>query len=295
MKRCKVEECPERHCVVDNRHLADDEAQTCVWCLGRTRANLLAVVDAYELLPAEVTDRGGVSFEPIPTGGTGEAKLLGGDALVLLAGGNADGGDPGIEHRSDPVPPLSLLASWEDDWRKVRGQPAAGKATMATVVAYLGDNLGWAAQEHPVFAEFSADLRVLRARLEAVVKSGDYLDHGSQIPCPECGEPLVRRYRDPEPCRHVPRARTEPEAVTVGTWRRYGDTGPDRRELRPDERGDPPGPIERMWRPCGCSQGGRTDDWTCPSKACARIVTDAEYGLAMWASLLEAKERGRSA
>lgn len=250
--RCNLDECPERHCIVDNRHLADDEAQTCIGCLGRARGDLVVICECYALLPAELVDAGGVSFEPIPSG-SGEPPMPGGDVLVMLADGNVGGGDPNIESPADPVPPVALLASWEDDIRKLRGFKAAGAATMTTCSSFLDRNLSWAAQEHPAFDELAFDLRRLRRRLEAVTKAGDALDRGGRIPCPECETPLVRHYRDPRPCQHESAA------------------------------------------PCGCDQGGRTDDWQCPNRGCGRVVTDREYGFALWAYLIDLEKSGRTA
>lgn len=239
--RCRLDECGERHCVVDRRHLADDEAQTCVHCLGRARSNLVVICECYTLLPAELVEAGGVSFDPIPSGAR-ETPMPGGDVLVLLAGGNISDGDAGIESPSDPVPPVALLASWEDDIRRLRGFRAAGAATMSSTSSFLNLNLSWAAQHHPAFDELSGDLHRLRRRLEAVTKAGDAIDRGGRIPCPECDEPLVRHYSEPRPCTH-----------------------------------DNP--------PCGCSQGGRSDDWQCPNRGCGRVVTDREYAFAIWAYL----------
>jgi len=113
---------------------------------------------------------------------------------------------------------------------------------MSSTSSFLTINLSWAAQHHPAFDELAGDLHRMRRRLEAVTKSGDAIDRGGRIPCPECDEPLVRHYVEPRPCTH------------------------------PNS-------------PCGCSQGGRSDDWQCPNRGCGRVVTDREYAFAVWAFL----------
>lgn len=184
----------DRLCVVcERRELAADEPQTCIWCLGRARGNLIALVDAYALLPAELVDRGGVSFEPIPVGGSRETPIPGGEALVLLAGGSLSGEAlPG-----DPVPPLPVLIAWAAAWG---ARPAL--RNLADVTGYLDRRLGWAAQNREDFPAFCSDVRALRARVEAVTRSREPIDYGARIPCPECTEPLVRYYADPKRCRH---------------------------------------------------------------------------------------------
>lgn len=227
-ERCDLDDCGHRHCgTCQRRHLADDEPATCVFCLGRARANLIGIVRAYALLDDELLNRGGTSFEPIPTGGGGEQRLPGGEALVLLAGGAVRPAEA-AEPADGPIPPIALLAAWEDDLRRTRGLPAAGRATLDSVTTFIGAQLGWAAQHYPLFADLADDLRKTRQRLEAVTGSGEPIDRGGHIPCPECDTPLVRLY---------------------------------------DER------------------TGRTDDWTCPNRACGRVVTHREYGFAVWAYL----------
>lgn len=267
-------------CVCDRRELAADEPQTCVHCLGRARANLRALVDAYALLPSEVTDRGGVSFEPVPTGAR-ETALLGGEALVLLAGGSLVADDPEALP-GDPMPPKPVLLAWAADWRRRTGRARVVRGALVDVVGYLDRQLGWAAQHHPEFAEFCGDVFRLRARVEAVTSAREPLDRGARIPCPECGEPLVRYYADPRACPHVPVAEAErPCAPLAGVWRGYGRVEPRRKP----QNGTQPGELPEQWAPCGCDQGGRRDAWHCPNRACGRVVTNREYHFAVWASL----------
>lgn len=220
--------------VCRRRQLAADEPATCVFCLGRARSNLIGLVHAYALLDDELLNRGGTSFEPIPTGGGGEQRIPGGEALVLLAGGAVRPSEA-AEPADGPIPPVALLAAWEDDIRRVRRLPAAGRATLDTVASFIGAQLGWAAQNYELFADLADDLRKTRQRLEAVTGSGDPVDRGGHIPCPTCDTPIVRLYDD---------------------------------------------------------RTGRTDHWTCPSRACGRTVTDREYGFAVWAYLLDERKDG---
>lgn len=278
-------------CHVCDRHdLAEGERQTCVYCLGRARANLLALVDAWALLPAELTDRGGTSFDPIPTGAR-ETPIPGGEALVLLTGGNLTAADPYVLP-GDPISPLPVLAAWVSDWRARFGTHddlvtdeagAIDRAhNLAELVGYLDRMLGWAAQHHPDFAGFCSDTHRLRTRIEAVTHTLEPIDRGAGIPCPECGEPLIRYYGDPQPCPHVTQDGPEsPREPISGVWRRYGTPPPRRRAQNGAQGSD----SAELWQPCGCDQGGRRDTWRCPNRACGRSVDDRQYHFALWAHL----------
>jgi len=94
----------------------------------------------------------------------------------------------------DPVPPLLVLATWEDDWRQTFGHGAAPHlASVETAAAYLDRTLAHAAQWHDAWDEFHGDLRATVARLENVLQEGER-EERSRVPCTKCGTRLVRRY-----------------------------------------------------------------------------------------------------
>lgn len=202
-------------CVCHRQSLEPTERQACVGCLACTRNALAETVELYALLPGELTGHVGAARPPDAIGRPDTDGLP--EAMVMLAGGTAGtvigtrptATDPtGRAHAADvwPSDPPSVLASlafWEDDWRSVAGLGAAqAEATVASCSAFLLDQLGWAAQQHPAFDEFAGDMHQLVAKLQYVTRSGDQVDRGAKIPCPDCGRPLIRHYADPDPCTH---------------------------------------------------------------------------------------------
>ena len=204
--------CERPHCVVGRcwNHLDDTHPQTCPECVGLVRDHLAEIVRLTELLPIQAM-QGGNDGHPLAG-----AAIPGGDATVLLAPGSdararvwarergdqreAEGlrrgydGDYTHQHDesdADPVPPLLVLATHEDDWRHELGHQAGPRATMWRCADYLGQHLTMMAQRHPAFDEFAADLARMRARLEDVLGEGERDERGA--PCMKCGTIQVRR------------------------------------------------------------------------------------------------------
>lgn len=183
-------------CVICARSLHHDEQQTCLPCLGRVRADLADVVYTYGQLPAELARLKSGSDMSATATGSDENPMPGGDVLALLAGGSEGRSEDGTTYRvSDPPSVAYALASWEDDWRSVRREPAAsGPATVSAAAAYLGARMGWAAGNHPAFDEFARDVRRLRSRLLRTTAQDDTPETGA--PCFGCSEPLERGWTD---------------------------------------------------------------------------------------------------
>lgn len=249
--RCPRDErgnCNDDHCTVCNTwHLDEGEPQTCVRCLGATHRALIDIEGHVPLLPAQAIY--GQNPEP-----HGELKIPGGDALALLLDGSNHvtgqrarlGHDPGpaaYSYPSDPNPPANLLMTWEDDWRHILGLSAAGRfptpaEAIAAAAGFLLDRLGWAAQHHPAFAQFSHEIRACARSLEQVLHAGIRDEIG--VPCIRCDNPpkLRATYADPH---HQP-------------------TGLDVRHQIGDSALD---------------QGGRRDYWVCPK--CHEVYSPTEY------------------
>jgi hypothetical protein len=171
------------------------------------RAHLGAIEAAYGLLP-ELLDALG-SNAPQPGGGrAAERPMPGGDVLVLLAPGSSAAErwrawrrdperDPEWDQDDRPADPPSVayeLGRHEDDWRRLRGEPAApGEATVGEAAAYLHLRLTWAARRHPGFAEFALELAVLRRRVERAAGLDDRPERAG-VPCFGCGGDLERPY-----------------------------------------------------------------------------------------------------
>lgn len=175
--------------------LGRGEQATCRACVADVRAALRGIVDGYAVLPLLLDSLGSNAPKRNPGGGGGgdrERPLPGGDPLVMLGPGSGGDNvrradtarlrvDPGAvqlygrdDADGDPVSVSHELGRWEDDWRRLRGEPGApGPAYVSTAVDYLTVNVSWAASRHPAFREFADDMRRLRWQLEAVTRTED--------------------------------------------------------------------------------------------------------------------------
>jgi hypothetical protein len=145
---------------------------------------------------------------------------------AVLAPGTAAAGAHVSGTRTAPLPvrlePLSLrakggmvtmMASWEVDWRETRGMSPAERGSserdLAAIVLWLRAHLPWAVESHPAVDEFASELRdILHAcraaagLLPRVMRIGDcpadvdgqacgaalYADpQGERIRCRKCG------------------------------------------------------------------------------------------------------------
>lgn len=186
--------CPDPHCVVCGIEHVDE--MTCPGCVGQAREDLTEVRDLFATLPGQAAFGG--------NDGRLEASrpILGGEAMVMLApssdgraatrGKHAgrDASHLADEHPDEaPMPEITLMG-WEDDWRSLLGSPTSDLVTVDASAAYLLDHLSWAAQHHPAFDAFAAEMRQQRARIEDVLHTGQRPWLGA--PCETCGQPLER-------------------------------------------------------------------------------------------------------
>lgn len=178
--------CTQRHCIVCHRgHCDDATPQTCPECVGAVREHLTAIVDMAERLEDEATHT--------HADGRLNTGPLGGDAMVMLAAGRylpASQLSPD-DLSSDPLPPLLILATWEDDWRIELGHGGGPRATVWRCADYLGTHLTMMAQRHLAFDEFAADVAALRGRMEAVLHDGDRPEKAEAV-CLKCSGTLIR-------------------------------------------------------------------------------------------------------
>jgi hypothetical protein len=188
-----------RRCVVcHHAELADDQPQTCPRCVDRVRADLAAVVRLHGVLDAEITGRAGAAATR-PTRGSDPDTPL--SALLCLLGPGSNARDRDAQP-DDPPSVAWTLASWEDDWRHIHRHAAAtGPATVTSAAAYLDANHTWAANWHPAFPEYAADLTGLLGHLRTATRTGT---DGLKLEgwCFACGHTLVRDYAPAQPCRH---------------------------------------------------------------------------------------------
>lgn len=310
--------CLEPHCsVCGRRHLSNTHPLNCARCIGRIRGDLTAIVDDCRLLRDQAAHGGSDgrlwAAAPIP----------GGDAMVLIgpnAGyeawanratsamfGRVDDRYLDDHRDGDPVPPLLMLARWEDEWRTALDQEPGPRASISRCVAYLDTHLTRMGQTAvPDFVEFARDIAGLRTQLEAVLHDERVPDLG--VDCFECGKRLVRRHRDPKPCECGPRpvlqhAEHGPCSCRFGvvveqpapdhdpvTVRVYDDPIEDHVHPR-DDLSCLACHIEAEWEAAhaGHAQGGLDEPtpgigWECPS--CRLRLSPRDYGMAVRRDLL---------
>lgn len=279
--------CTAPHCAVCGRtHATNDHPQTCPTCQGKVDQDLADLAASYDDLADEATDAGGdgrlAAAAPIPGG---VAQILRGPT-VAFAAMRTFRGYTSAQHRkdhpisdrtglpTDPIPPLAVLARWEDLYRAWLGHSAAPLATVARSVDYLRRQLPYLAQqtEGPDWVTFTREIRDVRSRLEHALHDSREPERG--VECFECGDTLERRWRRAVPCTHPTPARRElqrwarlgyPEALTVAD-------------------------VRAAYLPCGdCDQGGIEDpsagqSWECPG--CRKSYDPGEYATAVRRDLL---------
>lgn len=197
-------------CVICRRSLDPAEPQTCRRCLDRARAHLDDIADAWVRLNS--------NHHHWPAGS--RATMPGGDRLVL-AGPGSDASEPGPEVLTDPPAVAHALASWAADWAEIRREPCSGLLgavrpvlEASHAVAYLGRHLQWAANTHPAFDDYAADIRRIRARLNATLALNNPPETGA--PCLRCSTPA-----DPV---HLERLWTDAGLADAWCCPRCGDT-----------------------------------------------------------------------
>ncbi len=191
--------CTRAHCMVCTREHV--QQHTCARCIGRVRADLVEVVRLYHELRFALLNHNRANAE-IPGGlaqvllgpySEGRAALH----LALTANDWTELDEDGI----GPEPPLLVLASWEDDWRREFDHRAAQhRATITNASGYLQRHLDHAAQRHLAFDEFARDVRTTRARLQHARDDADPTVHG--VACFDCGHDLCQTFDEPAPCDH---------------------------------------------------------------------------------------------
>lgn len=205
------QECDRAHCPVCGvRH----SATACSECLASARDDLAWVA---RVARSEVGKPDRLLTEAVQGGGDqrllAAAPIPGADAMVMLAPGNLHGHTD--ESWSDPIPPLLVLATWEDDWRETFHHGGGPRATVERCFDYLDRNLALAGSQHPAFDGFAADLRKLRARMERVIHDQPQGDLAN-VSCFDCGGDLERKltddgFDDAWTCRRCKRRYTDPE------------------------------------------------------------------------------------
>jgi hypothetical protein len=301
--------CTAAHCLICSReHATNDRPDTCAECIGHVREDLTQLAADYQALAVEAIAGGGdgrlVAAAPIPGG---NAAVLHGPMVRLdqlrTGRGYTTEDMAEIHHRKDPVPPLAVLAQWEDMWRAWFGHARGGRATVAGAVRYLCEQLDHMANgqggKGPDWLAFTKQVRTLRAGLERALHDEQEPERG--VECFECGDRLVRRFRDPKRCRHSTPARVELQRALVRQlggqdWLRIVGSYPEVHVMEGDlaaARGPSAALVAAARRPCAkCveRQGGLDDpragrSWECPG--CRKQYDVGEYVTAVRRDLIE--------
>ena len=227
--------CEAPHCLICGReHATPARPDTCTDCEAKVAADLTDIAAAYDALGDDALDAGGdgrlAAAAPIPGG---DAQVLRGLTVPIPAVRTSR--TLRDDHRvkdgksKDPMPPLAVLAQWEDIYRSwlahTQHQPiqagvvdwyggiepiAIHRATVAGAVTYLRDQLPYIANHAtspgaPDFLAFTRQIRTMRADLERRLHDDDTPEQG--VACFECGDRLERRIRPRKTCRHSTKAR----------------------------------------------------------------------------------------
>lgn len=303
--------CLIGHCIVCNRtHTTSDHPNTCPDCVGSVREDLTEVTELYRQLPDQARE---ASNDGRPWAG---ARIPGAAAMVAMG----PSVDPQLvrvnrEHhlvhlKGDMIPPLAVLAHWEETWAAWLGHDRSGRTTITRSAGYLDRALSAIAQQTPSFrdglvvappefGEFSKAIGTLRADLERLVHNEQVGEHG--VDCFECGAQLTRRIRDPKRCHHKTPARTaladhlreRPDAQLLLAKLRVAGEQPTRAQVNA-ARLPSPVMVAAARMPCDrCDQGGIEDprpgiSWECP--ACRKRYTPGEYATAVRRDLLDRED-----
>ena len=274
--------CTAPHCVVCNRtHTTNDTPATCPACTALIRDDLTTVTHAYADLAHEATDAAHdgrlAAAAPIPGGTATVLRAPSVPAGELIWTPVLDDDHPRDKHGRpvDPLPPIAVLTWWEDAYRAHLNLATRAHASVPSSVAFFTSHLTALAQDltGPDWVAFTREVRALRSMLEHALHNEQTPERG--VECFECGDELVRRFRDPARCTHHTPARRE-----LAWWLRLGYP-----------EAVPASLVREARRPCGrCDQGGIKDptvglSWECPG--CRREYTAGEYATAVRRDLLE--------
>lgn len=323
--------CDAPHCLVCGRtHATAARPDTCVDCETKIATDLADIATAYNQLDDEATHGGGdgrlAAAAPIPGG---DATVLRGPTVPIAGIRVGRHVTPDLlaedHRRKDPMPPLAIVAHWEDIYRAWLDHTTRTwrAASVPAAVTYLRDQLPYLANhatsvnDHgvpaPDWLTFTRQIRTVRAELEN--RLHDERDDEQGVSCFECGDALVRRFRPRQACRHTTPAREHlkrrllerPAAlalidrlIEVRMRRAAGDRTATaesigRLSLWPTSREHAaaclPSPAELAAAklPCpDCSQGGIDDPAAGRSwecPGCRKIYDRAEYAYAVRSSV----------
>lgn len=266
--------CDQDHCAVCGvEHTDDAHPNTCAECVAAIRKDLDALPRLVHQLSSHAAhgNTGRLAAAPIP----------GGDATVMLgpstlSHGRAwydefgkDSSHKDDQYDTDEQTPGLILATIEDDWRDLNGEPTELLANVDDAITYLTTNLSRMAQKTNVdISENAGDIAHLRYLLEELLHDGERNDTGA--PCVHCGTDLVRVSAKPKKCKHQ---RLADDVADLAKEHRFSMH--DLLRAYPD--------LAIDHEQCG-DRGGLREGWEC--LRCHRRYSDHEYRYAVGVSYL---------
>lgn len=325
--------CPWPHCAICNRnHLDTDHPLTCTRCVSSIRDDLAEIPALNRMLYAQAVYANGLRSAAAPIPGAHATVLVSpftfAADLLWSATWELDNPVGKDGQPTDPMPPVGELAPEEDKWRTWLGQSdGPTPATITNVCAYFAgsvddqDDDGDRGVLHviaqaslrlsddgsvarpPDFVAFARTVATVRVQLEHALHDEREPERG--IECFECGDRLVRRFRQAKPCdcgprpvlTHAPHSERrivqashlmwDPE-IGTGLGTRYESvTHVDRCCVACQREAD--------WDQAhaGHDQGGLVDpdpgvSWECPT--CRMTYTPGEYTNAVRRDLLDSTD-----
>lgn len=172
--------CPKTHCAMRGRcahhvNVAVGEA-TCPSCIGRTRADLRAIVDLYAVALPEEAEANGVDSEALSLSGPAAIP-----EHVHYRQGFCEFPKSREEHH-----PYTVLGGWDLALRETYGPPTDLNVSVVRAADYLEGLLAGAFPHGGEFEDFAASLSACRAHLESVIHDSRTPERGR--PCPRCAE-----------------------------------------------------------------------------------------------------------
>lgn len=182
-------------CRCCERSLTVYEPATCERCLNTARELLAGITLMFAELPAHLGHLNG-SLRPQTGRSSDGTPLPGSSVLVMLAGGSQGLEDDGETAKDTDPPSIAYdLGWWATAWQDDRGEHEDLGRTPARIVlkasGYLERKMRWAANSHPAFESFLADLKRLHAVLERAT-SRDTPVEKAGARCFECQGDLIR-------------------------------------------------------------------------------------------------------
>lgn len=300
--------CTHGHCSICGRtHTTDQHPLTCPECVGSVREDLFEIQELCRHLRRQAAN---ASNDGRPWAA---AAIPGADAMVMMGPSidpqavKMNREHSRIHRKGDLIPPLGVLAHWEDTWAGWFNQDRDGRTSVTRAAGYLDMHLTAIAQQRmtmragviaipPEFPEFARALAQLRVQLEQILH--DEAAHERGVDCFECGAQLQRRIRDPKSCRHrtparealATRLRERPDALAHIQVLMLAGKRPTDAEVNA-ARLPSPADVAAARVCCDrCDQGGIEDprpgiSWECP--ACRKQYTPGEYATAVRRDLLD--------